>query len=196
MGSAGQERGAAPCHQHQYWASVSKESILTVTVLERPVTSTPWSPTWNRRMRNPSLSVSIQSHHWADDEQDDRRDQLSDVRLAGTLLSVRGDGLIQVLIWRLVRGLILGSRHRFVFWACFNCCSSVASRISCEAAYSRTSAVGPLDEGDSVLLGSAEQSLVACPQTGAGDQHDGAEQVRIDWAEPSAPQCMDRDQSQ
>ena len=196
MGSAGQERGAAPCHQHQYWASVSKESILTVTVLERPVTSTPWSPTWNRRMRNPSLSVSIQSHHWADDEQDDRRDQLSDVRLAGTLLSVRGDGLIQVLIWRLVRGLILGSRHRFVFWACFNCCSSVASRISCEAAYSRTSAVGPLDEGDSVLLGSAEQSLVACPQTGARDQHDGAEQVRIDWAEPSAPQCMDRDQSQ
>ena len=196
MGSAGQERGAAPCHQHQYWASVSKESILTVTVLERPVTSTPWSPTWNRRMRNPSLSVSIQSHHWADDEQDDRRDQLSDVRLAGTLLSVRGDGLIQGLIWRLVRGLILGSRHRFVFWACFNCCSSVASRISCEAAYSRTSAVGPLDEGDSVLLGSAEQSLVACPQTGARDQHDGAEQVRIDWAEPSAPQCMDRDQSQ
>ena len=196
MGSAGQERGAAPCHQHQYWASVSKESILTVTVLERPVTSTPWSPTWNRRMRNPSLSVSIQSHHWADDEQDDRRDQLSDVRLAGTLLSVRGDGLIQGLIWRLVRGLILGSRHRFVFWACFNCCSSVASRISCEAAYSRTSAVGPLDEGDSVLLGSAEQSLVACPQTGARNQHDGAEQVRIDWAEPSAPQCMDRDQSQ
>ena len=196
MGSAGQERGAAPCHQHQYWASVSKESILTVTVLERPVTSTPWPPTWNRRMRNPSLSVSIQSHHWADDEQDDRRDQLSDVRLAGTLLSVRGDGLIQGLIWRLVRGLILGSRHRFVFWACFNCCSSVASRISCEAAYSRTSAVGPLDEGDSVLLGSAEQSLVACPQTGARDQHDGAEQVRIDWAEPSAPQCMDRDQSQ
>ena len=196
MGSAGQERGAAPCHQHQYWASVSKESILTVTVLERPVTSTPWSPTWNRRMRNPSLSVSIQSHHWADDKQDDRRDQLSDVRLAGTLLSVRGDGLIQGLIWRLVRGLILGSRHRFVFWACFNCCSSVASRISCEAAYSRTSAVGPLDEGDSVLLGSAEQSLVACPQTGARDQHDGAEQVRIDWAEPSAPQCMDRDQSQ
>ena len=196
MGSAGQERGAAPCHQHQYWASVSKESILTVTVLERPVTSTPWSPTWNRRMRNPSLSVSIQSHHWADDEQDDRRDQLSDVRLAGTLLSVRGDGLIQGLIWRLVRGLILGSRHRFVFWACFNCCSSVASRISCEAAYSRTSAVGPLDEGDSVLLGSAEQSLVACPQTGARDQHDGAEQVRIDWAEPSAPQCMSCDQSQ
>ena len=167
-----------------------------MTVLERPVTSTPWSPTWNRRMRNPSLSVSIQSHHWADDEQDDRRDQLSDVRLAGTLLSVRGYGLIRGLIWGLVRGLILGSRHRFVFWACFNCCSSVASRISCEAAYSRTSAVGPLDEGDSVLLGSAEQSLVACPQTGARDQHDGAEQVRIDWAEPSAPQCMDRDQSQ
>ena len=196
MGSAGQERGAAPCHQHQYWASVSKESILTVTVLERPVTSTPWSPTWNRRMRNPSLSVSIQSHHWADDEQDDRRDQLSDVRLAGTLLSVRGDGLIQGLIWRLVRGLILGSRHRFVFWACFNCCSSVASRISCEAAYSRTSAVGPLDEGDSVLLGSAEQSLVACPQTGARDQHDGAEQVRIDWAESPTPQRMGCDQSQ
>ena len=169
---------------------------MTVTVLERPVTSTPWSPTWNRRMRNPSLSVSIQSHHWADDEQDDRRDQLSDVRLAGTLLSVRGDGLIQGLIWRLVRGLILGSRHRFVFWACFNCCSSVASRISCEAAYSRTSAVGPLDEGDSVLLGSAEQSLVACPQTGARDQHDGAEQVRIDWAEFPAPQRMGCDQGQ
>ena len=47
-----------------------------------------------------------------------------------------------------------------------------------------------------MLFGSAEQSLVACPQAGARDQRDGAEQVRIDWAESPAPQRMGCDQSQ
>ena len=196
MGSAGQERGAAPCHQHQYWASVSKESILTVTVLERPVTSTPWSPTWNRRMRNPSLSVSIQSHHWADDEQDDRRDQLSDVRLAGTLLSVRGDGLIQVLIWRLVRGLILGSRHRFVFWACFNCCSSVASRISCEAAYSGKVILGVSEWGVWGLWGGVCPNLLY-GRSAAGSGASGArgpDPILAPWEDRSGPRpgCVRR----
>ena len=46
-----------------------------------------------------------------------------------------------------------------------------------------------------MLVGSAEQSLVACPQASAGDPHDGAEKVCIDWAEVSAPQRMRRDQS-
>ena len=78
---------------------------------------------------------------------------------------------------------------------CFSCCRSVASQAFGEAALG-ASAVVSLDEGDSVLVGSAEQSLVACPQASAGDQHDGAEQVRIDWAEAPAPQRMRCDQSQ
>ena len=66
-----------------------------------------------------------QSQKWASDEQDDRRDQLPHVSRAGALLSVRGHSLIG----RLVRGLILGSRHRSVFWACFSCRPSIASQV-------------------------------------------------------------------
>ena len=45
-----------------------------------------------------------QSHQWADDEQNDRHDQFSDVVLAGALLPVRRHGLILGLVRRLVRG--------------------------------------------------------------------------------------------
>ena len=87
------------------------------------------------------------SQSWAGDEQDDRCNQLPRVGGTRALLSVRRHSLIGRLVWLLVWGLILGSRHRSVFWVCFSCRRSVASQVSCRAVCFGVSAGGSLDAG-------------------------------------------------
>ena len=55
----GSRRRLAPQYPYESRSRVSKKSISTFTELKPVVTLTPWSPIWNRRMRNPSLKVRI-----------------------------------------------------------------------------------------------------------------------------------------